>query len=242
MEFEGGSTGGKGTVVTIGVTNYIEGFLEQLIGHFPGEIFDINVTFPEDYSNADLAGKAAVFNIKINNIVEYVNAEWNDDFVATNLYSNYGWQTAAEAEENMKTVLVEDHVLENSTWLKEIPQEMVDYLTDLRLNYYEGYAAGSNIEINSFLQYYKIADSVEDFRTKYKEEAVEGAKFNLIYQAVAEKLGYTVSTDEVSKYFMDLNGTDDYSEYEKAFGMPYIKAIIMYEKMSNKLLESAEFK
>ena len=242
VEFEGGSTGGKGTVVTIGVTNYIEGFLEQLIGHFPGEIFDINVTFPEDYSNADLAGKAAVFNIKINNIVEYVNAEWNDDFVATNLYSNYGWQTAAEAEENMKTVLVEDHVLENSTWLKEIPQEMVDYLTDLRLNYYEGYAAGSNIEINSFLQYYKIADSVEDFRTKYKEEAVEGAKFNLIYQAVAEKLGYTVSTDEVSKYFMDLNDTDDYSEYEKAFGMPYIKAIIMYEKMSNKLLESAEFK
>ena len=116
---------------------------------------------------------------------------------------------------------------------------MIDYLTDLRLNYYEGYAAASNIEINSFLSYYVGVDSVEAFREKYKEEAVEGAKFNLIYQAMAEAAGYTVSEDEVKQYFMDLNDTDDYTEYEKAFGLPYIKAVIMYEKMSNKLVETA---
>ena len=242
VEFEGGSTGGKGTTVTIGVTNYIDGFLDQLVGHFPGEIFDINVTFPEDYSNADLAGKDAVFTIKINYIVEYEMAEWNDEFVANNLYSYYGWQTAAEAEENMKAILVEDYVLDNSTWLKDVPQEMTDYLTDLRLNYYQGYADASSIEINSFLQYYQIADSVEAFREKYKEEALEGAKFNLIYQAVAEKLGYTVSDDDVKQYFLDMNGIEDYSDYEKAFGMPYIKAVIMYEEMSNKLMEAANLK
>lgn len=242
VEFEGGSTNGAGTEVTIGLTNYIDGFLEQLVGHFPGEIFDINVKFPDNYDNADLAGKDAVFTIKINNIIEYEDAEWNDEFVAANLYSSYGWQTAAEAEENIKAVLVEDYVMDNSTWLKDVPQDMIDYLTDLRLNYYQGYADASSIEINSFLQYYQIADSVEAFREKYKEEAVEGAKFNMIYQAIAEKTGYTVSDDDVKQYFLDMNGIEDYSEYEKAFGLPYIKAVIMYEKMSNKLLEAADLK
>ena len=47
VEFEGGSTDGKGATVTIGVTNFIDGFLDQLIGHAPGENFDINVTFPD---------------------------------------------------------------------------------------------------------------------------------------------------------------------------------------------------
>ncbi len=239
VEFEGGSTEGKGTTVTIGVTNYIDGFLPQLVGHFPGETFDINVTFPEGYQNADLAGKAAVFTIKINYIVEYELPEWNDEFVKNNLSANYGWQTAAEAEDSIKAVIAEDFVLANAKFVKDVPQEMIDYLTDLRLNYYQGYAAGSNIEVNSFLQYYKIADSVEDFREKYKPEALEGAKFNLIYQAMAEAAGYTVSEDEVKQYFMDLNDTDDYTEYEKAFGLPYIKAVIMYEKMSNKLVETA---
>ena len=242
--FEGGSTGGTGTTVTIGYTNYIEGFLEQLIGHFPGEIFDINVTFPNPYPNEEnnipeLAGKDAVFTIKINYIVEYEDAEWNDDFVANNLYSYYGWQTAAEAEENMRAVIVEDFVMDNSTFPKDVPQEMIDYLTDLRLNYYQSYADANNIEINSFLAYYTGAESVEAFREQYKEEATEGAKFNLIYQAMAEKDGYTVSDDELKQYFADMNGSEDYSEYESAFGLPYIKAVIMYEKMSNKLMETA---
>ena len=58
VEFEGGSTKGAGTEVTIGVTSYIDDFLEQLIGHKPGETFDINVTFPDSYpNNPDLAGK-----------------------------------------------------------------------------------------------------------------------------------------------------------------------------------------
>ena len=49
VEFEGGSTDGEGTEVTIGVTNYIDDFLQQLIGHKVGENFDIEVTFPENY-------------------------------------------------------------------------------------------------------------------------------------------------------------------------------------------------
>ena len=239
VEFDGGSTNGQGTEVTIGVTNYIDGFLDQLIGHFPGETFDINVKFPEDYTNADLAGKDAVFTITINHIIEYVVPVWGDDFVANNLYSNYGWQTAAEAEESIRTVIAENFVLDHSTFTKDIPQEMIDHITDVRLNYYEGYAAASSIEINSFLQYYQIAESVEAFRESFKSEATEEAKYNLIYQALAEKEGYTVSEEDVKQYFLDMNGIEDYSEYENAFGLPYIKAVILSEKMSKRLVEIA---
>ena len=69
VEFDGGSTGGKGTNVTIGVTQYIGDFLQQLIGHKPGETFDIHVSVPDPYqNNPDLAGKPAVFKCTVNYI------------------------------------------------------------------------------------------------------------------------------------------------------------------------------
>ena len=70
VEFEGGNTNGAGTEVTAGGTDYIDDFLTQIIGHMPGETFDVNVTFPDEYpNNPDLAGKDAVFVTTINYIV-----------------------------------------------------------------------------------------------------------------------------------------------------------------------------
>ncbi len=68
IEFEGGSTQGQGTDLTLGSGTYIDGFEEAVEGHKVGESFDIHVTFPENYGNSDLAGKDAVFNITINGV------------------------------------------------------------------------------------------------------------------------------------------------------------------------------
>lgn len=68
VEFEGGSTQGQGTDLTLGSGTYIDGFEEAVEGHKVGENFDIHVTFPENYGNSDLAGKDAVFNITINGV------------------------------------------------------------------------------------------------------------------------------------------------------------------------------
>ena len=71
VEFEGGNTNGQGTNVTAGGTDYIDDFLTQIIGHMPGETFDVNVTFPDPYtSNEELSGKDAVFKTTINYISE----------------------------------------------------------------------------------------------------------------------------------------------------------------------------
>lgn len=71
VEFEGGSTDGAGTALKIGSGSYIDDFEEQLIGAHPGDQVEVNVTFPDDYSQADLQGKDAVFDVTVNGIYEY---------------------------------------------------------------------------------------------------------------------------------------------------------------------------
>ena len=83
VEFEGGSTQGAGSDVTIGSKTFIDGFEDQIIGHKAGETFDITVTFPEDYGNADLAGKEAVFTITVNHyyktiLQDYILNLWHN--------------------------------------------------------------------------------------------------------------------------------------------------------------------
>ena len=66
--FDGGSTNGAGADLTLGSGIYIDGFESSIEGHSVGESFDINVTFPTDYSSTDLAGKAVTFHVTINGV------------------------------------------------------------------------------------------------------------------------------------------------------------------------------
>lgn len=72
--------GGKGEhfSLTLGSGQFIPGFEEQIVGHEAGEEFDVNVTFPEDYHAKELAGKAAVFKVKLNE-VQYKELPVADD-------------------------------------------------------------------------------------------------------------------------------------------------------------------
>lgn len=67
-EFDGGSTGGMGTDLTIGSGLYIDDFEDQLVGSHPGDEVEVTVTFPEDYGKEDLNGKEAVFDVTVNGI------------------------------------------------------------------------------------------------------------------------------------------------------------------------------
>ncbi|MEM6948224.1 MAG: trigger factor, partial [Pseudomonadota bacterium] len=76
--FEGGSA--EGATVVIGQGRFIPGFEEQLVGVKTGQETDLNVTFPDDYSSSELAGKAAVFEVKVNEVRAPKTAEIDDDF------------------------------------------------------------------------------------------------------------------------------------------------------------------
>lgn len=245
VEFDGGSTGGSGTEVTIGVTTYIDDFLEQLIGHKPGDTFDVEVTFPEDYGQENLNGKDAVFVTTVNHIVETTEPEVTDDFVAENLSEDHGWKTVKEMEEDTKEELQKNKVQEyvrgylvSDVTVSSVPEEMVQRQEDAMINYYEQSAASYSMEMEEFLSTYAGVSTLDELVEKNADTLKEGATYSLVVQAVAEDAGITVSDEDVAKYFANL-GTEDYSQYEEEYGLPYLKMNVLSQMVLDRLTENA---
>lgn len=243
-EFEGGSTGGNGTDVTIGVTNYIEGFLDQLIGHKPGENFDINVTFPEDYGKDELNGKDAVFNITINHYYKEIIPELTDEFVAENL-GNY-YSTVDEMIADIEVRLIKEQ-MNNYVWDKlyaesemiSYPEAMMNYERDYLRAYMESYAAQYGMETEDFITLSGY-ETMDEYVEANEESMQETVKMYAVVQAVCEKEGITVSDKNIVDYFKTYYGTEDYSAFENAYGKPYIKFCILREVMLEKIISGME--
>ncbi|MCG9478691.1 MAG: trigger factor [Actinomycetia bacterium] len=246
QNFEGGSTEGMGTEVTIGVTSYIEGFLEQLVGHSPGESFDIEVTFPQDYGNPELDGKDAVFAITINHIVETETPELTDDFVADNLSLSYGWNTVEEMETDIRDNLqssaisyyIQEYIVDNAD-IKSIPETLVEYQEKSLILYYQDSAEYYEMEFDEFLTNYMNVSSTDELLETFAEDNRENAKFYLIIQAIAEDAGISVTDEDLNSYFTDHIGAEDYAEYEENFGIPYLKLIVLNQKVLDYLGDKA---
>lgn len=233
VAFEGGSTDGKGAYATIGAGDYIEGFEEQLVGHKPGETFDINVTFPAEYHNADLAGKDAVFAITLNYLCKEVTPEFNDAFVAENMSELYS--SAAEMKADIEKRLT-DSQMKNYVWaklfdeteVKEYPQAMMDYEKQAQEDYLNNMASmyGMTAEDLVIMQ---GAEDMEDYFAKMETTFQETVKMQLVVQAICEKDGLKVTEEDIKEYFEVYYGTDDYSSYETAYGLPYLKSLIVNE-------------
>jgi len=247
VDFEGGSTGGAGTDVTIGVTSYIDDFLQQLVGHKPGESFDIEVTFPDNYGNAELSGKDAVFAITVNYIVEKIAPEVNDEFVTTQLSAQYGWTTVDEMKTEIKTTLQEDaitnfiqsYLLDNTT-VSSTPEEAITYQQNAMLHYYEGVAAQYGMSLEDYLSAAMGVDSVDAFLASSTDQVKELANFSLILQAIAEKDEITISEDDIALYFLVNLGTTDYAPYIDQYGIGYVKNSIVQSTVLENLRNNAE--
>jgi len=238
VAFEGGSTEGAGADVEIGVTNYIDDFLQQLIGHKPGESFDIEVTFPEEYSEVTLQGKDAVFATTINYITVTAVPELTDAFVSEKLSASNGWTTVAEMKADISSDLqnaaimkyIQDYVVENTT-VKSLPKAILQYQENAMILYYQTYADQYGMELDAFLSTYTEYASKEELLEKNLEENTKNANYSLIMQAIAEQTHVSVTTDDVAAYFAKYFETNDYSEYEKNYGMPFLMQAVLYQNI-----------
>ncbi|MGX8699675.1 MAG: FKBP-type peptidyl-prolyl cis-trans isomerase, partial [bacterium] len=176
VAFDGGDTQGMGTDVTIGVTQYIDDFLEQLIGHTPGENFDIFVTFPEDYGVDNLNGQEARFNITINHIVEQELPQDLTDEMAVDM----GYESRDALLERVAEVTLNDN---RSAFLsevvadavcEEIPDSVIQYFGDYLVGYYSNYYG------------YDFSSMREEMMTDMGDELNAMAKNYLALQAIAE--------------------------------------------------------
>lgn len=234
--------------VLSGSQQFIDDFLTQIIGHMPGETFDVVVTFPDPYeNNPDYSGKEAVFEVTINYIEgESVVPEFDDAFVSENLFYYFGWETVEDARAEIEQVLYEDnltnfvwdYILEN-TQITEVPQAVEDFYTVLLMNRLRSEAEMYGITAEQYLQMALGVSDMDTFLELQAEYIEESAEQWMIIQAVAEDIGFTADDATIADYFLEEMGTEDYSDYEESYGRPYICWVITSEHIGNLLIENA---
>lgn len=252
--FEGGSS--DSYELSIGSNTFIDGFEDGVIGMKTGETKDLNLTFPEDYSNADLAGADVVFTVTVNHVYEEVVPELTDEFVAARGiegvstvedYRKYVYDNLMTAAQDQRDAEVESQVIEqllaNATIKGEATELVTRYYDRLKDNL--TYAASMyGVDLATFMQYsYGMAED------QYEEEMQNAAKQTteqlMLMQAVAEKEGLTVSDEEIEKDLEEKAadyGYESADAYKEALGSEVkgYREYLMVEKVTDYLVENAK--
>ena len=244
VAFEGGSTQGQGTDITLGSKTFIDGFEDQIVGHKAGETFDITVTFPEDYGNEDLNGKEAVFTIALNHIYKTVTPELNDAFIAENLADQY--TDLADLKEKVAVKIV-DTDTKNYVWTKLMEETVITNYPDEVYNYEVG-ARKANLEAAAAQYGFAAEDlvamngyeTIDDYIIDSEDDILYYCNVYLTVQAICEKEGFTVTDEDMAHYFETIFNTTDYSDYVKAYGEPYLKSVVIRDVMLTKLMADME--
>lgn len=241
VEFENGSTQGQGTSVTIGTTQYIDDFIDQLVGHMPGETFDVNVTFPEDYGDEAVNGKDAVFETTINYIEESTLPELTDEFVAENLQESEGYTSV----EDMRTKIREDqyemnkqqylyeYILDNSEF-KELPSDFVDEQLTLQMRYVETQLQSTGASLDEYLEQMGY-ENEDELKESFRGSIEELVRYYLVCQSIFEEQQMEI-TDEDRQAFFD---NEDISQYTKYYGEGYVNRLVMDNMVMEFLSEHA---
>lgn len=245
VEFEGGSTKGAGTEVTIGVTQYIDNFLDQIIGHNAGDNFDINVTFPDPYeNNPDLAGKPAVFNCTLNYIVgEKIEAELTDEFVADKLSEQYGGAKTVEEfkayvtktlddqinKASVETSYLQNYLAENSN-VKSVPTSVFNYVVDSMFGSLSMQAQQYGMTLDDLISGYMGVSTHEEAVEKNRENLEKQAENYLIMQALRESNSkYDIDNEAFTAYFAEQFSaeSDQITSIIDEYGAGYVHLIVM---------------
>ena len=251
VKFDGGTA--QGQTLTIGSGQFIPGFEEQMVGMAVGEEKDIEVTFPEEYHAENLAGKKAVFAVKVNGIQVKELPTLDDEFAKD--VSEYDTLEALrdakrqelleQAEKNAKIQKENDVVrkaVENAT--VEVPDAMVErqidsFLQDMgyRLQMQgislEDYLKYTNTEISALLDQYR-ADAALRVKSQLVLEAISKAE---AIEATPEEIGDKVA--EYAKQFGNMT-VEDFEKNLQADDRQYFADQVVVEKTLALLVENAK--
>ena len=214
--FEGGK--GEDYPLTIGSHSFIPGFEEQLVGAKIGEDLDVNVTFPEDYQSADLAGKDAVFKCKVLSITEKVLPELNDEFaddvsefstldefradIRKKLEVRKEEQARTEKENKVIDAIIADSEI-------EIPEPMLKTQQEQIVDEFAQRLQSQGLNIDQYFSY--MGSSREKMLEDVKDQADKRIRTRLILEQIvkAENITATEEDFEVElKKLAEAYGTD----------------------------------
>ncbi len=202
VAFAGGTA--EGQTLKIGSHTFIPGFEEQMIGMNVGEEKDLNVTFPEEYHAKELAGKAAVFHVKVNGITETQLPALDDDFAKDisefDTLDEYKKDIrakleaqAAERDENTFTNAVVEKVMENAT--VEIPEPMIERQIDSMMRDFEYRLSAQGLKLADFMKY--TGQDEKAFRAGYRDQAEKSVRAHLVLSAVEKAEAFEATDEEI---------------------------------------------
>ena len=208
VAFEGGTA--EKQSLTIGSGMFIPGFEEQMVGMNIGEERDLSVKFPEQYHAEDLAGKDAVFHVKVNGIQTKVRPELDDDFAAdvsefdtfeaykANIVSEMEKNAAERSEANLEDALVQKVVDAADC---DIPNAMIEDEETTMLREMEMRMMYQGIRMEDYLKY--TGQTEEQLRENYKPEATNRVKTQLVLEAIAKAENIVPSDEDVEEGIAD---------------------------------------
>ena len=233
-EFDGGSA--ENYSLELGSGSFIPGFEDQLIGHNADEDVDVNVTFPEDYHAKNLAGKDALFKVKIHEIKEKQLPELDDDFAKD---VDEDVDTLAELKEKTKKQLqeekdnqakaaIEDAAINKAVAnaeIQDIPQAMLDEDTNRQM---QQYLAGMQQQGISPQMYFQITGTKEeDLKKQFANDAAQRVKTNLVLEAIVDDANLDATDEEIAKEISDL--AKQYGMEEDAVKKALSKDMLMHD-------------
>ena len=211
VEFDGGK--GENHSLELGSGQFIPGFEDQLVGAKAGDEVEVKVTFPEDYQATDLAGKAAVFVTKVNE-VKAKEVPALDDELAKDLDDEVETLDELKAKyrkelEAAKEIAYDDAVegaaldlaVENAE-IVELPAEMVEDEVHRAMNEFMGNMQRQGISPEMCFQI--TGTTQEDLHKQYEADADKRVKTNLVIEAVAAAEGFDATEEEIQKEINDL--------------------------------------
>jgi len=193
VPFEGGTDHGADLVIGSGM--FIPGFEEQIIGHNVGDVFDITVTFPENYHADELAGEDAVFEITL------ISArEINEDFIREQIARN------SERRQVFSEVL-------NTVVFHKVPIIEVEQRQVMTMEWLSHEANSYNIELGEFIAMMTNGMSLQEFlEFQVRPYAVGEVQMDLVIRAIAAHEGITITQAEVDE---EINrGVEEVDLYE----------------------------
>jgi len=245
VAFEGGTASSQS--LTIGSGQFIDGFEDGLVGVMPGETVDLNLTFPEVYHSAELAGQEVVFTVTVNFIVP---EEMNDAVIATMGIPNVSneeelhqyvydllYQNELYAYEANVQNAVMDAFMQKCEFDK-VPEKLVDKYKAVSKESITATAASYGVDADTFTNYYYQMD-MNTFINTYAEEAV---KQDIALQAVANKENLNISDEELDAMLLEYAQSAGFTTIEEYIGdvsKEDYREYILFDKVMSFLAENA---
>ena len=257
VAFSGGTADDQ--TLILGEGEYIDGFEDGIVGMNIGETKTIDVTFPESYHNADLAGKPVKFEITLDSIKESVAPEYNDTFVREELE----YDTMAEFEAEVKEMLAAyraDEILaekqdgafsiavDNATVIS-YPEGVVEDYMYQQISYVKSYAEMYSMTYSDFTEQV-IGMTAAEYEAEVRASAEAAVKQEMVLYAIAQAENISGSEEErkaAEEYYLSYYGAEDVASMCDSLGVTVeyfnnmIDFSVIYTAVMDFLTENATY-